>query len=170
MKSRHSGLSRAAIKTKQVIKMMSTKQQLIRTLIISGVLAYLAFASQSSEAASVASQSPETQITADELPALLEAARSSGLLKQFEQADGDDEDDDKSGEAAEQLTKAETAALLAQASSQKVLAAPRGDLKTSASHHYHGHGAKGWLDMGAWTGKKGAFGWYDKHPVGGKGK
>lgn len=43
------------------------------------------------------------------------------------------------------------------------------DLKTSASHHHHGHGAKGWLDMGAWTGKKGAFGWYDKHPVG-KGK
>lgn len=42
------------------------------------------------------------------------------------------------------------------------------DLKTSASYHHHGHGAKGWLDMGAWTGKKGAFGWYDKHPVGGK--
>lgn len=43
------------------------------------------------------------------------------------------------------------------------------DLKASASHHHHGHHAKGWLDMGAWTGKKGAFGWYDKHPVG-KGK
>jgi hypothetical protein len=42
------------------------------------------------------------------------------------------------------------------------------DLKPAASKHYghHKHGAKGWLDMGAWTGKKGAFGWYDKHPVG----
>ena len=44
------------------------------------------------------------------------------------------------------------------------------DLKTAASHHHHGHGVKGWLDMGAWTGKKGAFGWHDKHPVGKKGK
>lgn len=55
---------------------------------------------------------------------------------------------------------------------QQQLAQPsqQTDLKTSASHHHHGHkGAKGWLDMGAWTGKKGAFGWYDKHPVG-KGK
>lgn len=45
------------------------------------------------------------------------------------------------------------------------------DLRTAASkhHRHHKHGAKGWLDMGAWTGKKGAFGWYDKHPVG-KGK
>lgn len=46
---------------------------------------------------------------------------------------------------------------------------PTRDLKTAASHHHKKHGAKGWLDMGAWTGKKGAFGWYDKHPVG-KGK
>lgn len=46
--------------------------------------------------------------------------------------------------------------------------APSQDLRTAASKHYghHKHGAKGWLDMGAWTGKKGAFGWYDKHPVG----
>lgn len=145
---------------------MSTQEQLIKSFIISAVLAYLAFASQSSEAKSVPSQ-PETQITADELPALLEAARSSGLLKQFEQADEEEDDDDKSNE---QLTRAEAAALLAQPSTQKALATPTSDLKTSASHHYHGHGAKGWLDMGAWTGKKGAFGWYDKHPVGGKGK
>lgn len=53
---------------------------------------------------------------------------------------------------------------------QQVQLTQQTDLKTSASHHHHGHkGAKGWLDMGAWTGKKGAFGWYDKHPVG-KGK
>lgn len=51
---------------------------------------------------------------------------------------------------------------------QNFRAVPAIDLKTAASHH-HGHHAKGWLDMGAWTGKKGSFGWYDKHPVG-KGK
>lgn len=64
---------------------------------------------------------------------------------------------------AQQLKQQQQQQQLAQPSQQT-------DLKTSASHHHHGHkGAKGWLDMGAWTGKKGAFGWYDKHPVG-KGK
>lgn len=53
------------------------------------------------------------------------------------------------------------------------------DLKTSASygHHHHGghhghhgygYGPSGWLDMGAWTGGKGSFGWYADYPVGGK--
>lgn len=55
------------------------------------------------------------------------------------------------------------------------------DLKTSASYghhhggHHHGgyhHGGgydhAGWLDMGAWTGGKGSFGWYADYPVGGK--
>lgn len=36
-------------------------------------------------------------------------------------------------------------------------------------HHHHKKGMKGWLDMGAWTKKKGAFGWYADFPVG-KGK
>ena len=51
---------------------------------------------------------------------------------------------------------------------QPPLRAQGQDLELAASKHYghHKHGAKGWLDMGAWTGKKGAFGWYDKHPVG----
>lgn len=44
------------------------------------------------------------------------------------------------------------------------------DMSTAAGHHYHGHGVHGWLEMGAHTGKKGAFGWHDKHPVGGKGR
>lgn len=46
------------------------------------------------------------------------------------------------------------------------------DMAASAGHHYHHnhYGAHGWLDMGAHTGKKGAFGWHDKHPVGGKGR
>lgn len=44
------------------------------------------------------------------------------------------------------------------------------DKMTAAGHHYHGHGPHGWLKMGASTGKKGAFKWHDKHPVGGKGR
>lgn len=54
-------------------------------------------------------------------------------------------------------------------------AASTNDLKASASygHHHHGghHGGydhSGWLDMGAWTGGKGSFGWYADYPVGGK--
>lgn len=146
----------------------------IRSLIISAVLGYLVSV-ENAEAKSI--NQPETQITAEELPALLEEARSNGLLKQFEQADEEDDDDDKVDPQAtnipglsQQNQALLTAALQAEQSTQKSLKAPNSDLKTSASHHYHGHGAKGWLDMGAWTGKKGAFGWYDKHPVGGKGK
>lgn len=42
-----------------------------------------------------------------------------------------------------------------------------------AGHHHHGHHGghydhSGWLDMGAWTGGKGSFGWYADYPVGGK--
>lgn len=34
--------------------------------------------------------------------------------------------------------------------------------------HHSGYGPSGWLDMGAWTGGKGSFGWYADYPVGGK--
>lgn len=45
------------------------------------------------------------------------------------------------------------------------------DMATAAGHHHHHkHYVHGWLKMGAHTGKKGSFGWHDKHPVGGKGK
>lgn len=45
------------------------------------------------------------------------------------------------------------------------------DMSTAAGHHHHHHHyVHGWLEMGAHTGKKGAFGWHDKHPVGGKGR
>lgn len=45
------------------------------------------------------------------------------------------------------------------------------DMQTAAGHHHHsGHYPSGWLAMGAHTGKKGAFGWHSKHPVGGKGR
>lgn len=56
-------------------------------------------------------------------------------------------------------------------------APPSSDLKTSASYGHHQHGGQhgghgydhsGWLDMGAWTGGKGSFGWYADYPVGGK--
>lgn len=32
--------------------------------------------------------------------------------------------------------------------------------------NHHKKNVKGWLDMGAWTHKKGAFGWYADFPVG----
>lgn len=61
----------------------------------------------------------------------------------------------------------------------KPMQAAAKDLKTSASYgHHHGHGYdhghghghgydhSGWLDMGAWTGGKGSFGWYADYPVG----
>lgn len=45
------------------------------------------------------------------------------------------------------------------------------DIDTAAGHHHHyKHSVSGWLDMGAHSDKKGAFGWHDKHPVGGKGR
>ena len=45
------------------------------------------------------------------------------------------------------------------------------DMATAAGHHHHHkHYPAGWLKMGAHTGKKGAFGWHSKHPVGGKGR
>lgn len=39
-----------------------------------------------------------------------------------------------------------------------------------SGHHHHKKYVKGMMDMGAWTKKKGAFGWYADFPVGGKGK
>lgn len=47
------------------------------------------------------------------------------------------------------------------------------ELIAAAGHHYHKkhkHYVSGKLEMGAETGKKGAFKWHDKHPVGGKGR
>lgn len=88
------------------------------------------------------------------------------------QLDPDEEEEEERVEA-EQLNynQAPVQAGSANHNQAGLLAPSSVDLKPAASKHYHhGHGAKGWLDMGAWTGKKGAFGWYDKHPVGKKGK
>lgn len=85
----------------------------------------------------------------------------------------DDEEEDLQNQQNPSMASTDTNLVynqpIAEQSRKNYYSIPSVDLKTSASHHHHGHGAKGWLDMGAWTGKKGAFGWYDKHPVG-KGK
>lgn len=45
------------------------------------------------------------------------------------------------------------------------------DMATAAGHHHsHKHYPSGMLKMGAESGKKGAFKWHSKHPVGGKGR
>lgn len=65
-------------------------------------------------------------------------------------------------------------AALMPAASTSGAAPSSADLKTSASYGHHQHGGHhgyehgGWLDMGAWTGGKGSFGWYADYPVGGK--
>lgn len=41
------------------------------------------------------------------------------------------------------------------------------DLESAPTHH-HGHDHHGWLDMGAYSGHHGAFGWYADFPVGGR--
>lgn len=52
----------------------------------------------------------------------------------------------------------------------KVRFSPK-DMATAAGHHHgHKHYVSGMLKMGAESGKKGAFKWHDKHPVGGKGR
>lgn len=43
-------------------------------------------------------------------------------------------------------------------------------LPAAGHHHHHKHYVSGKLEMGAESGKKGAFKWHDKHPVGGKGR
>lgn len=80
------------------------------------------------------------------------------FASQSDAEDKDDDDEDRLAAAALQQSPSYQSSIVANSPN---------DLNTAASHH--GHGVKGWLDMGAWTGKKGAFGWYDKHPVG-KGK
>ncbi|KAI1294655.1 hypothetical protein HDE_06003 [Halotydeus destructor] len=40
------------------------------------------------------------------------------------------------------------------------------ELEAQATHHGHGHDHHGWLDMGAYSGHHGAFGWYADFPAG----
>lgn len=148
---------------------------LIKTLVICAILGYLS-----------AIDLAEARVL-DQQQALAEAAESiqhdmDMILQQQQQPSqqsnmdmdiDDDEEDDLQNQQNPNMASTGTNLVynqpIAEQSQKKYNAIPSADLKTSASHHHHGHGAKGWLDMGAWTGKKGAFGWYDKHPVG-KGK
>lgn len=128
--------------------------QLIKTLVIVAVIGYLAveLEAKNLDKKELEKQARDIQNDFDQI--LLDTASTN--LDQIADDDDIDEDD-------------KNPALAAQPTNQRYQSVPNTDLKASASHHgHHGHGAKGWLDMGAWTGKKGAFGWYDKHPVGGK--
>lgn len=155
--------------------------RLLKTLVIVVVFGYLTFADDSLiEARTLGENTVGEQngsgenLQHDQNPVpLLEPPRTSNL----DSMDMDDDEDDdlidkRQVKNTPQMMSATGTNLfynqpIAEQSQHRPAAT--GDLKTSASHHHHGHGAKGWLDMGAWTGKKGAFGWYDKHPVG-KGK
>lgn len=115
-------------------------------------------------------------INVDELSAMAQLLNQAPALNSNpEQADHDDDDDDDDLSTLQQnpsqqanLYNDDKPILAAQTNQQhnQQVIAPSSDLKTAASHYHHKHHAKGWLDMGAWTGKKGAFGWHDKHPVG----
>lgn len=145
--------------------------QFLKSLIIVTVLGYLAVAESDArtlgqQEAIVSTRNLNNDPNA--IPILLEAQNRANL----DQADSDDDDDDDDRAILQLQKPLLTAGTNIYYNNNKPVdqqAVPSADLKTSASYHHHGHGAKGWLDMGAWTGKKGAFGWYDKHPVG-KGK
>lgn len=148
---------------------------LIKTLVIVVVLGYLAIAESEARTLGqeVVSALESIQNDPNALPLLVENSRSSN--NDQNDSDDDDDDDDRANLQLQNPLAAQGSNLyydkpiMTEQSHPKYQTLPSADLKTSASHHHHGHGAKGWLDMGAWTGKKGAFGWYDKHPVG-KGK
>lgn len=59
----------------------------------------------------------------------------------------------------------EQAPATAQAAYAPAASSPSGDLQGSATGY--GHQAEGYLDMGAYSGGYGAFGWYADYPVGG---
>lgn len=84
-----------------------------------------------------------------------------------------DEDSDSPASAASNLRWSDKALLDTQdtnIANAKIRFSP-GDMVTAAGHHHHKkHYVSGWLKMGAESGKKGAFKWHDKHPVGGKGR
>lgn len=141
--------------------------------------------------AALSQQANDLQAQYEGIQSALPAGAAEGLASNLDRLDSDDDDSDDDDRvqlqpatlpggqqavgAGSQLYHQQTSMggnsqQFPMASEQTSAAGPA-DLRTAASKHYGHHkgGAKGWLDMGAWTGKKGAFGWYDKHPVG-KGK
>lgn len=102
----------------------------------------------------------------------ISATRASPLADQFD----DDQEQVPSGDllagsaSGAMYNRAQEPRGLDSIANAKIQSSHR-DLKTAAGHHYHGgHGASGWLKMGAHSGHKGAFGWHAKYPVGGKGR
>lgn len=148
---------------------------LLKTFVVVVVFGFLAIADSEArtlnQQAAVLAESDSLQNDAS--PNFL----ANPLKSNVDQIDIDDDDDDDDKVISQPLNPVSATGtnlffdqpIQAEQTHQKYRAVPSTDLKTSATHHHHGHGTKGWLDMGAWTGKKGAFGWYDKHPVG-KGK
>jgi hypothetical protein len=79
----------------------------------------------------------------------------------------------------EGTTPVKVYAIRPQIQKQPVIVNGKSDLLQSASHHqeelemapsHHGHDNSGWLDMGAYSGGHGAFGWYADYPVGDHGR
>lgn len=168
--------------------MLPSIRQFVKTLVLVVVLGYL-LAPESSEARSLDEQQNDYSNYNQENPqqALQQLAAAQRPLQENDAAnldrldsDDDDDDDERLQQAQpdqyqqqQQVNPMQVAAgselyQADQAYQPPYQPASGEDLRTAASKHYghHKHGAKGWLDMGAWTGKKGAFGWYDKHPVG----
>lgn len=174
-----------------------SSNQFVRGLVLTALLGYL-FTLNSTQARGWGEpqQQQQLQQLQDALSNQMSniQAHYNGQLRQDDSnsldrldSDEDDEDDDRlqlqpaslgqqstSGSNLYQTGQQYTPPLVAEQTGvyqEQPAGSSADDLRVAASKHYghHKHGAKGWLDMGAWTGKKGAFGWYDKHPVG-KGK
>lgn len=162
--------------------------QMSKFLIVAALVAYcwstLAEARAMSQQEALAAATLGQNVGRADQAMLMNAALNN--MEQVDSEGDDDDDDDKANlqlqnpllasgtdiyqDQQQQQQQGNKALMMMDQSYPKYQSVPSGtDLQTQASHHHHGHGAKGWLDMGAWTGKKGSFGWYDKHPVG-KGK
>lgn len=125
--------------------------------------------------------SPMGAASAANQAAANEYAQLDKRTQQWANTDIDNDNDPDEAEPASQDADGQMAAAASDNNSNEALGlgsnianakiemSPR-DMSTAAGHHYHGHGVHGMLKMGAETGKKGAFKWYDKHPVGGKGR
>lgn len=92
-----------------------------------------------------------------------EASNIAPIRDEFEDDDDGDDSGDDLASPAQQSAPSVSHAVKQDDGQEPIVAA-------SYDHSHHsGHGHNGWLDMGAWTGGKGSFGWYADFPVGSKG-
>lgn len=158
------------------------------TIVLSlfALCALLALSSSFTEAATLVAngaEQPEAAAAADEQLNEAESADSGAAeaLRDFDD-DGEpslDEPREQAGSAGNQIASLDNnqsqdsdddSAEASNIANAKIDVSSQ-DLATAAGHHHHhGHYPHGMLKMGAHTGKKGSFGWHDKHPVGGKGR